>query len=311
MRDDAVAPVVAVMLILAVIVTFLSVWNAVVIPSMKQSVEIEHLRNVESAFQHFASDIEKSVSLRQDNLVFSEPVQLGGGDVMFDTLRSSGSLYVQNEENPIYTITLYDGNQNVIGEMNGTLVNFSYEPLGNFWHDQGYRWQYGFINVTKYRTRETPLGYYNMTDVMNEFEGDGSLAAFARSFRMAEYMVNQSAISGNCSAISLIAVNLTASQAHHFASGNGYGILKLKSTLETTPYAGVYHIMSVSDQGPFGNAQLINWNSSLTTIARACEGNVWYRQEYSGSYFADYWIEQQVNPVQVTLKTISVEVGAY
>jgi len=230
---------------------------------------------------------------------------------MFDTLRSSGSLDVRNEQTPIYTLTIHDETGTVLGRMNGTLASISYEPQGNFWQDQGYRWQYGFINVTKYGTRQTPLGYYNMTDVMNEFEGDGSLAAFAQSFEMAEYTVNQSAISGNCSVISLIAVNLTASQAHHFASSNGYGILKLKSTLETTPFSGVYHIISISDQEPFGNATLMNWNSSLTTIARACEGNVRYRPEFSGSYFTDYSIEQQVNPVQVTLKILSIEVGTY
>ncbi len=194
MNDDkALAPVIAIMLILAVIVTGLSVWNAVIIPSMKQSAEVEHLRNVESAFQHFASDIEKAVSLRQDNCVFSEPVQLGGGDVLFDSLRSGGSLSVRNEQVPFYSLTLYDGTGSVFRQMNGTLVRISYEPQGNFWQEQGYCWQYGFINVSKHGNRQTPLSYYNMTDLFSEFKGNGSLASFSRSFGTSQYTVNQSA----------------------------------------------------------------------------------------------------------------------
>ena len=68
MRDDALAPVIAVMLILAAIVTFLSIWNAVYVPAMKQSGEVGHLQNVESAFQHFSADIDYAVSSHQDHI---------------------------------------------------------------------------------------------------------------------------------------------------------------------------------------------------------------------------------------------------
>ena len=74
MKDDALAPVIAVMLILAAIVTFLSIYNAIYIPSMKESSEVEHLQNVESAFQHFSSDIDYAASSHQNHLTFSEPV---------------------------------------------------------------------------------------------------------------------------------------------------------------------------------------------------------------------------------------------
>ena len=74
MRDDAIAPVIAAMLILAALVTFFSIWNAVYVPSMKESSEVGHLENVESAFQHFSSDIDYAASSYQNNLIFSEPV---------------------------------------------------------------------------------------------------------------------------------------------------------------------------------------------------------------------------------------------
>jgi hypothetical protein len=327
MKDDAVAPVIAVMLILAAIVTFLSVWNAVYIPSMKQSAEVSHIQDVESAFLHFSSDIEQAASTRQDDLTLSEPVQLGGGDFFFNTLRSSGSLSVKNEQKPIYYLTLYDKTGAVVGEMDGTLVNISYEPRGNFWQDQGYRWQYGYVNVTKHRTLQSPLKYCTMTDVNNEFEDTGSLATFAGSLGGVEYTVNQTLLqnttptpdnrytfspgAGNCSGIILRAVNISASFEHPFVSGNGFGTLQLKSTVTSVPYYGVSKITIGSGRQAFGNATFRNWNSSFITLTRICENNVRYHPEYSGNDFSLYTLEQQVNPVNVTLNIVNIEVGEY
>jgi hypothetical protein len=197
MRDDALAPVIAVMLILAAIVTFLSIWNAIYVPSLKESAEVDHLHNVETSFVHFSSDIDQAVSSHQDGLDFTEPVQLGGGDTMVNPLKSSGTLTVVQDrntsrvgENTLYTITFYNSTSSVIGELNGTLVNFSYEPVNNFWQDQGYRWQFGYINVTKYGTLSTPYSYSTMDKVINETES-GSLATFAKSFGAVYYSANR------------------------------------------------------------------------------------------------------------------------
>jgi hypothetical protein len=329
MKDDAVAPVIAVMLILAAIVTFLSVWNAVYVPSMKQSAEVGHLQNVESAVLHFSSDLERAVSYRQDHLYLSEPVQLGGGDFIFNTLRSGGSLHVRNELSPIYTITFYNATNSVVGGMNGTLVTISYEPVGNFWQDQGYRWQYGYINVTKYGTWQTPLRYYSMTTVNNQFEGDGSLAAFARSFGAVEYTLNQSAevicaqnqanttevptctirqIPGNCSSIVLWAVNLSASPDRQFVSSNGFGTLELKSTVTPLQYPDVSMISFGYDQEPFGKGTFRSWNSSFLTINGTCPGNIMY---FSKDDSLDIVIQQNVSPVNVTLNIVNIEISAY
>ncbi|MGA7627627.1 MAG: IPT/TIG domain-containing protein, partial [Methanoregula sp.] len=198
MKDDAIAPVIAVMLILAAIVTFYSIWNAIYIPSMKESSEIEHIQNVETAFEHFSSDIDNAASSHQNHLAFSEPVQLGGGDILFNPIKSSGTLDVVQDRNQtrvsqstIYNISFFYGTTPI--EENGTLINFSYEPVGNFWQDQGYQWQYGYINVTKYGTLITPLSYDTMDNVTNATES-GSLALFAKSFASVDYMPNQTEI---------------------------------------------------------------------------------------------------------------------
>ncbi|MEN6444298.1 MAG: hypothetical protein ABFC71_11195 [Methanoregula sp.] len=321
MKDDAVAPVIAVMLILAAIVTFLSVWNAVYIPSMKQSAEVGHLQNVESAFLHFSSDIRRATSTREDFLTLSEPVQLGGGDFFFNTLRSGGSISIQDEQKPIYYMWLDDDYE---PDAVGTLVNISYEPQGNFWQDQGYRWQYGYLNVTKRSTLQSPLNYYNMTNVNSEFMGTGSLATFAGSFGDVEYTLNQTLFldtdsngtvvsysprEGNCSGINLWVTNLSASPDHQFVSSNGFGTLELKSTVTSVPYYGVLNITIGSDQEPFGNATFRNWNSGFTALAGACPSNIHLADSQDG--YISYTVLQQVSPVNVTLNVANIIIGAY
>lgn len=328
MRDDAVAPVIAVMLILAAAVTFLVIFNGMVIPSLKESSETEHLHHVESAFQHFSSAIAQAVMARQGRMILSEPVQLGGGDVVLNTLRSGGSLAVMDEQEPVCYLTFYDGSGTEISGMNSTLVNISYNPAGNFWQEQGYRWQYGYLNVTKYGKRETPLSYFHMTDVNNDFSGAGSLAAFAGSFGSLGYTVNQTYFQnatpnpdnrltfsprpGNCSGIVLWAVNLSASPDRSFVSGNGFGKLDLKTRVTPMQYSGVYAVTFASEGKSFGNATFRKWNESFTTMTEDCENNIRYHPEHSGDDFSLYTIEhQQENPVNVTLNVVSVEVGAY
>ncbi|MFA4859734.1 hypothetical protein [Methanoregula sp.] len=328
MTDDAVAPVIAVMLILAAIVTFLSIWNAVYVPSMKQSTEVSHLQTVESAFLHISSDIDRAVSTRQDDLTLSEPVPLGGGEFFFNTLRSSGSLAVRNESEPVYYLTHYDANNRVMGEMDGTLVTISYEPQGNFWQDQGYRWQYGYLNVTKHRTLRSPLRYYNMTDVTNDFRDAGSLAVFAGSFVAVEYTINRTPVqnttpdlinnrftftppAGTCSGIDLSAVNLSASPNHRFVSSNGFGTLQVSTNVTAVPYYGVSNITFYAGGNPFGNATFRNWNASFSKLAAACENNIAYRPEYSGNDFSVYSIRKDVSPVNVTLSVVTIEISAY
>ncbi|WP_321504537.1 hypothetical protein [uncultured Methanoregula sp.] len=310
MKDDAIAPVIAVMLILAVVVTVILVWNAVYIPSQKQASEIEHLRMVESAFLHFSSDIGDAVSARQDNLQRSEPVQLGGGDCLSSTLRSGGSLLVMDEPGPVYSLTLYDESLNPVNHVNGTLVNLSYEPVGNFWQDQGYRWQHGFINVTKHQTLQSPLDYSTMAEVNQEFNGTASLGTFARSFGSADYTINQSATGGNCSRIVLNAVRLSTSPGHPFVSGNGFGSLKLTSAVNTTRYDRIAAVSVRSDRSLFGNASLESWNSSFGAGAFTCSGTINYVPQPDESR-RDYVIGNGKEPLDLILNDARIEIGVY
>jgi len=311
MRDDAIAPIIAVMLILAAIVTFFSIWNAIYVPSMKESAEVGHLENVESAFEHFSSDIDYAVSSHQDNLVFSEPVQLGGGDVMVNLLKSSGTLQVQTDESTpsVYNLTFIDVKGIVIPVVDVPMVNISYVPLNNFWQDQGYEWEYGYINVTKYGQLSTPLEYYNMTDVQNEIDIPGSpLQTFARSFGSADYTMNQSS-PGNCSCVDLWAVNLSSSPDHSFVSSNGFGTIRLTTAVNTTSYTGIADISFGTDNGLFGNRTLDSWNTSFNEMNAACPNNIVYDPDETGND-RQWNILNTISPVTVNTHTVTVEISA-
>jgi hypothetical protein len=317
MRDDAIAPVIAVMLILAALVTLLSIWNAIYVPSMKESAEVEHLQNVETAFVHFSSDIDQAVSSHQDSLVFSEPVPLGGGDTLVNQLKSSGALSVQNESEPIYTLTLSGGGTQTT--INGTIVNVSYEPVSNFWQDQGYTWQYGYINVTKNNGElSTPLNYYNMTDVQNEITSPGSLQTLAQSFVAVSATANTTPLlttngysvqNGNCTSIDILAVNVSASPQHNFVSSNGFGTLKLTSSVNTASYPDITDVSLGSANVVFGNVTLGSWNQSFENIYAICPNNIGEGNPTDGNTI-QWNVIHGVSPVTVTLHQVNIVVSA-
>lgn len=98
--DDAVSPVVAMMLILAVVVICVSMIAATYVPDLKENAEIMHSREVKEKFLEFASDMENIYANARSG-VHSYVIPLGGGDIFLSPSRSSGSLSVEiNDEEP-------------------------------------------------------------------------------------------------------------------------------------------------------------------------------------------------------------------
>lgn len=219
MDDRAVSPVVAAMLLLAVLVTFLSAYNAVVIPSLKQQAEVEHLHAVEESFLAFGSDMTTAAALKQ-NLRLSKHIPLGGGDMILDPVRSGGTLRVlEDPGGPVANVTL-----------NGTtyccnMTRFSYTPISNFWRDQGYAWQYGYTNVTD-GVLQTPLEYADMQGVREAAKTSG----FAGSLIGIEH----EGAGGNCTGVRISLVTFEPGD-DNLASGNGIGTLSLDATVEEIP----------------------------------------------------------------------------
>ncbi|MDD3574467.1 MAG: hypothetical protein PHD71_05465 [Methanospirillum sp.] len=220
MKDDAVSPVVAFMLLLMVVVSFISVLNAYYIPSLKQQAEIEHLHNVEQSFLKISSDILQVLTFRQ-NLTMNEPIQLGGGDVYFSPIKSSGYLEVNTslQNNPLYSINIEVKNKEDIiysqySEINRSKIIF--RPIGNFWINQGYEWEDGIIHVTK-GNRKTSLKYSD-TDEKLPIDRNNYYNMSLPRIQLSEYQ-------NNLTNIVIDIVNIENPLQKRSYSGNGYGSL--------------------------------------------------------------------------------------
>ncbi|WP_421909257.1 hypothetical protein [Methanolacinia petrolearia] len=174
--EEAVAPVIALMLILAVVATFISLYSTEYLPGLKEQSEIAQVSEIKEAFMDFSNDIGHIVSEKK-GASYGHTIPLGAGDVIMSPEKSSGTLSV-NDVGTIFNIT--DSSCTLLDS--SSMINVTYKPSYSFWEGQGYSWQYGYINVTK-DDIEVPMLYYTMDDVINEVsDDDGSLSIFAESF---------------------------------------------------------------------------------------------------------------------------------
>lgn len=206
MNEDAVAPVIAVMLILAIGVTFFSVYTTTYLPALKERAEVVHLSEVEKGILKFSSDIENAVCMKNEGIL-SEQIVLGGGDILLNPQKSSGTVRIRRDQNPCLVIRNGSGD-----EYHLHLVNYSYTPTGNFWTDQGYTWQYGYVNVIK-GTRSTPLQDY--------VDASGMVKTFGKSLVSID--------SSDRHDVVFTTVNFSKSD-RDYSSGNGVAKLILNAT---------------------------------------------------------------------------------
>ncbi|HIJ06454.1 MAG: Uncharacterized protein XE11_1575 [Methanomicrobiales archaeon 53_19] len=243
MRDDsAVAPVVAMILILAIVVTLLSAFQVTVVPAMKERSEMEHIAGVEMALLRFSSHIEAAAAMKQP-LSFSETVQLGGGDTMLNSIRSGGTLHVMNENRsyPVAGVSIqYEdsggGNANITSMVH--LINVSYSTVGNFWRDQEYHWRWGIMFVHS-GSRETPLQYPTMNEA-NESILDsgfpGSLLTIQTDERLIPERFENGTITGNLTQKVTIRIERVSFSkgSQNFVSGNANAKIALSTARSET-----------------------------------------------------------------------------
>lgn len=153
-EDSAISSVVALMLILAILVTCFSIYATTYVPGVKQQAEIVHTAGVKDAFGRISADIDNLYGFDRP-VQFTEPVVLGGGDFLLSPGRSSGTLTV--EDRTIGKLTA-GGNTTYL---NTTVI--SYAPSFSAWELQGYRYENGTIWVTKGEL-ETPVSFYSLDD---------------------------------------------------------------------------------------------------------------------------------------------------
>ena len=140
-KDDAVSPVIALMLILAILATCMAVYTTTYVPGLKQQDEITHSGEVKLAFERFASDIDNVIALGKP-AVYTEVLELGGGDVPLSPTKSSGTVEINTSK-----IGTYQINSGSEQDLNG--IEISYLPSFTAWEKQGYLYKNGVVWITK------------------------------------------------------------------------------------------------------------------------------------------------------------------
>ena len=164
-KDDAVSPVIALMLILAILATCMAVYTTTYVPGLKQQDEITHSGEVKLAFERFASDIDNVIALGKP-AVYTEVLELGGGDVPLSPTKSSGTVEINTTVIGNYTVS--GGGTEI--PLNG--IGISYLPSFTAWEKQGYLYKNGVVWITKdeKKTPASPTLYtiQNGTDHENK-----------------------------------------------------------------------------------------------------------------------------------------------
>ena len=140
-KDDAVSPVIALMLILAILATCMAVYTTTYVPGLKQQDEITHSGEVKFAFMRFASDIDNTIAQGKP-AVYTEVLELGGGDVPLSPSKSSGTVEINTTKIGKYQIN--GGEEQVL---NG--IEIQYTPSFTAWEKQGYQYRNGVVWITK------------------------------------------------------------------------------------------------------------------------------------------------------------------
>lgn len=226
---DAIAPVVAVLLILAAIVTLLSIYNSGYMPQMKEEAEIAHLKEVGSSFKEYVTYIENSAREKKEGTV-SIPVTLGGGDTFLSPTRSGGALSVSNCTD-VVNVSFAGA-----GVMKVALCSLEYETVGNFWHERGYNWSYGIVNITEFQT-ESPVNHAGM-DKASEYIGNKS--GFPASLVDVDFREEYQPVfdaggnftgmyNHNCSEIDVDIVRIQGDPESDYVSGNGDATISINT----------------------------------------------------------------------------------
>lgn len=323
-NDDALSPVIAAMLILAVAVTAIAVYQTQIVPDLKEQAEIEHMQEVESAFLAFTSDLETAASLKTYGS-FKERIPLGGGNTMFDQTRSSGTLEIVQEDYPVMWVNITAENETVVNRPS-SLVNITYTPVSNFWTDQGYEWREGYVNVTK-GTVSTPLEYTSMEEVresMPEWTFAASLFEVEHEGRWdidinetTGYPDNYSAWRFNCTGLTVSLVSFTTVSDNGFASGNSIATLDIQSTVNTTRYNSSNITVAVRNQEggstdpyPLTTTLRNAVSDAFDGINTTSYGNIEDCNTTGGNKYNTTTITFK-DPVAVTLRQVNITVSVH
>ena len=236
-RESAVAPVVAVLLILAVLMTIISLYSAIYVPALKEQSEIEHLAGVEDTFLLFSSDIESTLISKKEGSI-TRKVDLGGGSVVLSPLKSGGIMEVKGSD-PWRAYRIARADNHTLGE--SALVDFSYDAVGNFWMDNGYLWDYGVLSLKTPYSSMTPLQYTTYDAAAADIKTNGGIFTPMFDLDYVSEIVFEKDAKGNltgvtyknCTEIIFTVVTFDKNKNNDYVSGSGSAALKLDSKMNS------------------------------------------------------------------------------
>ena len=259
-KDEALAPVVAFLLLLMIVGSFFSLLNVYYIPSLKQQEEVKHLSEVEEMFCSITGDLTSLTMLQRDSSL-QERISLGGGAVSFSPVTSSGTLQIEEIEFLKLIIETSTGEPTPDPIFINT-TRIIYKPIGNFWVDQGYLWENGLVYVTKGSNsvggvRSTLLEYATESDA----KAKQAKEFFIKSVLMPQFLTSTS----------LVTYNIAADPESLFRSGNGKSGINLfqnaiarKTTIINNVTSVVLRQAKLID--PDLNDLIETWNSKIPSF---------------------------------------------
>lgn len=275
--EEAVSTVIALMLVLGIISTGIAIYSAVYLPGLKQQSEIGQSRQVADAFVRIDSAIDYAISQKKDTR-FRETLPLGGGAVLLSPVRSSGTLTIQKGD--LFSMTVTNNSETKVWEI--STVNISYVPSFTTWEPQGYRWESGFIAVTKDEMAVPLTSRYNTLD-----EAIEENQYFFQSF------VD---IDENSQELTISLINLTHNPGFSYVTGNGLATIRVNTTSTREERKDVTSLLFI-DHADMG--------SSLERICTQLS----HRAEYS--HFGDTYTLEFSTPVEIAIQLNTVEVSVW
>lgn len=158
--DDAISPVVSMLLMLTVLVIAVSLASATYLPDLKENAEIIHSSEVKDAFLSFSADVNHQYTsgyVSASSNVFS----LGGGDIILSPSKSSGTVKVE-------TVSL---GTVAVGGTSYQLktVNVTYTPHQSIWNSPGYFYERVVVWVTEDGVKIPALSSLNTKDAADAY----------------------------------------------------------------------------------------------------------------------------------------------
>ncbi|ADN36965.1 conserved hypothetical protein [Methanolacinia petrolearia DSM 11571] len=221
--ERAVSTVVAMMLILAILATCVAVYTSTYVPGLKQQSEILHNKDVRYSFLRFSADVENIYSIGRP-AQFSEPLILGGGDILLSASESGGRIDLANTT--VGMLTIYE-NGIAIREIPVETVCVSYTPYFSSWELQGYRYENGTVWVTKDNTDKIAPASLSLNSVGDGTDNERKKIEDRLSYMAGTYEENAGSIT-----MQIITMTLVSPDS---VSGSGSAALSLDARNSGTP----------------------------------------------------------------------------